>query len=352
MASSHPVGGMLRYIGDRENELLRYFSGPDLPAESDWPLTLFGPNGTGKTSLANNLLGRIAEQNTDKRPEIFEALDFARKFRSAIETNSVNEFHERLIASCGILIDGIQALKSHAGIQNELVNILDRAKISGVPVVVTSLHNPLEGEYLTPQLGSRLAGGLSLPVKLPGSEARNEIIRALAEIHNLRLTDDAVSWLADKLVVTVPETNQFLSGIATSRSVTAHVSPQTSEQPLDAAYFKRIFEKQAEDKVGENSAIIIESVAREMSLKPADLRGDSRKQSIVLARSIAIFLCRKLLNMSFVRIGSSFGNRDHTTIMHSTRKIEALLEADENATTRLIQHLQQTLSRRFNGLQF
>jgi chromosomal replication initiator protein len=94
-----------------------------------------------------------------------------------------------------------------------------------------------------------------------------------------------------------------------------------------------MFSRKDEDLI-ELGKLIIKHVAKEFQVKPSDLRSSSRKQSIVLARGVAVYLNRKLLGTGFLRIGSLLGNRDHSTIMHANRKIERLIaEASEQNQT-------------------
>ena len=104
------------------------------------------------------------------------------------------------------------------------------------------------------------------------------------------------------------------------------------------------------------SRIIATRVAAEMQVKLADLKGHSRKQTIVQARAIAIYLNRKLLGSSFTKIGAMFGNRDHSTIMHAYRKIESLfLSAEPDldqavvTTKHKIEKIDQELTNQFAG---
>ncbi len=369
--TASPVAGLLRYVGDKQNELLRYFSDGNLPQTNDWPVVLFGPTGTGKTSLAMNLIASVnaasdhclrIDPNTgcsgipasSNNPAIFEASDFSRKFNSAIETNSVTEFRERILSSGGILIDGIQVLSGKSAVQKELVYLLDRTPETGLPVVITCSHSPLSSDQLMPQLLSRLASGLCLAVHLPGKEARLEIINELAAIHGLSITADGSDWLADKLNVSVPKINQFFSQLVTRNQ-------DVKSDRLNAGYFNQVFRQaggpgqENNDRLKKNTQTIIKAVAREMDLKPVDIRSSSRKQTVVLARSIAIHLCRTLLNASYEKIGSQFGNRDHSTVMHACRKIETMIQnaadtSQKPATVKMIEHLNQRLSAQFTEL--
>ena len=188
--------------------------------------------------------------------------------------------------------------------------------------------------------------GLSIPVNPPGEKARFEIIRDLAEINSLNLTDDAVSLLVDRLNVTVPKLNHFFAQV--KNKLKADQDKESDNSPLNAAKLTRLFKKTNAD-ADQFSKIIIQQVAKEFHLKPAELKSNSRKQTIVLARGIAIYLNRILLDTSFSKIGSHFGNRDHSTIMHAYRKIETIVADSDsanqtNSTGYSIEKLKQSLT--------
>jgi len=373
--------GLARFVGDEPNVLLKYLIRGNEPSTSDaeneldlnrsksqWPIVLFGPSGTGKTSLAmtiiSDLIDRIKSPSSQTRPTInqrssrsFEssslkpvfisALDFDRRFRSALETDSIPDFRNRLIHSSGLVIDDLHRLADKVAAQNEFVQILDEMCLKNRPIVVTLNLSPASCQGLSPQLISRLSGGLTLPVNPPGPSARLEIIRDLAQINNVRLTEDAARLLVDRLNVTVPKLDHVFAQIKTS----LRLRNEDLQQPIDAAKLTRIFKKSAGD-LEKLSQLIIKQAAAEFNLKVSELKSNSRKQSIVMARGVAIYLNRTLLGTSFLKIGSYFGGRDHSTIMHAFRKIEKLIgddndNVDSSSIRNSVVKLKQRLAEQF-----
>lgn len=375
MVSTHQPNGLARFVGDQQNQLLKYLILPMLPndqadnkslqTELQWPLVLFGPSGTGKTSLAMTVVSELADRfqsqhseskeknSPNSKPIYLSAVDFDRRFRTAIETDSVEDLRNRLMQSKGVVIDDIHQLVNKPAAQAEFMIILDRMSRKNWPIVITMDCSPQECTGLSSRLVSRLLGGLSIPVNPPGEKARAEIIRDLAEINGLDLTDDAVSLLVDRLNVTVPKLNHFFAQVKNSLKAEKG-SEENSKQidqfggPIDAAKLTRIFKRSSTDN-DQLSRLIIKEVAKEFHLKTAELKSNSRKQTIVLARGIAIYLNRTLLGTSFSKIGSYFGGRDHSTIMHAYRKVEAIVADTDSANTSnstiySIEKLKQTLT--------
>ncbi len=362
--------GLARFVGDEKNEMLKFLASisqtADQPSVSSlddaateavsvlqWPLVLFGPSGTGKTWLAMTLLTMISELvdqpagRESQKPLYMTALDFDRRFRSAIETDSVEDLRKRFVESPGLVIDDVHRLVSKPATQTELTLILDRMYEKNRPIIITMDASPQECDGLVGQLVSRMLGGLCLPVNPPGPAARFEIIRDLASINKLNLTDDAVQLLVDQLNVTVPKLDHFF---AQAKVTLLADEEQNPNRPIDAAKLTQLFKK-SDAEVDQLSKLIVKLVAAEFHLKPSELKSNSRKQTIVLARGVAVYLNRMLLGSSFLKIGTYFGNRDHSTIMHAFRKIETIIskpdDNDSNSVKMTIEKLKQQLTEHF-----
>lgn len=362
---SRPLG-LARFVGDTSNLLLKYLISEESRnnLDSQWPIVLFGPSGTGKTSLALTIISDLTDQSDqvdevipfDKsktepslgRPIFLSALEFDRRYRSAIETDSVDDFRKKLIQSAGVIIDDIDRLENKTGAQAELVRVLEQMSAKNRPIVVTMPTSPQLCNGLSSRLVSRLSLGLSLPVNPPGPEARLEIIRELANINQINLSEDAAQLLADRLQVTVPKLNHVFAQIKTS------LAAETNQQSriINASRLTQIFKKSASE-IESLCSLIIKSVAKEFDLKVSDLKSNSRKQSIVMARGVSVYLNRELLGVSFLKIGSYLGNRDHSTIMHANRKIEKLISSDsdtneaDSSIQSIVFKLKQELTEKF-----
>ncbi len=362
---SRPLG-LARFVGDTSNLLLKYLISEESRnnLDSQWPIVLFGPSGTGKTSLALTIISDLTDQSDqvdevipfDKsktepslgRPIFLSALEFDRRYRSAIETDSVDDFRKKLIQSAGVIIDDIDRLENKTGAQAELVRVLEQMSAKSRPIVVTMPTSPQLCNGLSSRLVSRLSLGLSLPVNPPGPEARLEIIRELANINQINLSEDAAQLLADRLQVTVPKLNHVFAQIKTS------LAAETNQQSriINASRLTQIFKKSASE-IESLCSLIIKSVAKEFDLKVSDLKSNSRKQSIVMARGVSVYLNRELLGVSFLKIGSYLGNRDHSTIMHANRKIEKLISSDsdtneaDSSIQSIVFKLKQELTEKF-----
>lgn len=283
-------------------------------------LALFGPNGVGKTHLAAGLARHWQRQLGDGAAYYLTAADFRRDYFDAIDTNRLREFRDRYRTRRMLAIDDIHRLPKDEHITQELRYLVDSIEESGGLLLVTSNRPADTLSNLPADLRSRLSAGLSLQLAPPGSEARMRIIRYASQAIGMELNADIATQLAGS-------------------------SPKTATQT-----FAELFEHWLAPPNGDNPQPhrqptlqqIISAVARYTRVPQKLLKSGSRRQSVVFARAIAIYLARELTPASYEQIGRTLGGRDHTTVMYNYEKIEC--ERTKNvATQEAIEELRRTL---------
>ena len=380
--------GLDQFFGDDANSLLRYVTTDDFlsqliePDRSTspvlTPIVFTGPTGTGKTSLAMALisklmvaienrsggrllpfsdspLGKVEPSDFDSKPVYLTGSEFVRRFYAAIDTDTVDEFRQSILQSAALLLDDIQLIATKAPAQRELESLLDQAIDRHLPVFVVCTTSPAVVDGFSQRLVSRLASGLTVPFHPPGAEARSRIARKLAEIHQVALTEDALELLNNQFEVTVPRLEHLFGQIKLKLRISQEGDTEDvfGNGIIDCALLQKILAPRDEDLL-KMIRLIQKRVAKKYKLNVSDLKGNSRKQTVVLARGVAIYLTRGLLGCSFLKIGNAFGKRDHSTILHSFRKIESLylsratesvdLTAEQKKTNGVIDCLKQELT--------
>ena len=299
------------------------------------PLVFYGPSGTGKSHLARGLAAVWKRNYPHSRIACTTAVDFAREMADAFEAQAVEDFRSRYRTVNLAVFEDIAELAAKPAAQEELVRTLDAVIQRGGQVVVTAACAPREVPGFPPALYSRLAGGLCVPLALPGIETRMAILRRWSSLRKVEISDSLLKVLAKGMAGTVPE----LVGAMLQLEVPAREDgrPVSAQQVRD-------FLARRDEALRPRIRDIASLTARHFGLRLSDLRSKSRRRPVVVARDVAIYLCRQLARESLTRIGEFFGGRDHTTVMHACRKAEELLEADPAARQAVDQ-----LQRKFPG---
>ncbi|MFZ5829180.1 MAG: DnaA ATPase domain-containing protein [Planctomycetota bacterium] len=293
------------------------------------PLVFFGPSGTGKSHLANGIFSQWRSRFPRSRAaECLTAVDFARELNDAVDRQSVDDFRRRFRTVELLVIEDIGRLQNKLAVQEELVQMLDALLARESQVVVTASVAPeaLPGTCVT--LRSRLAVGLSVPLAPPGSSTRLALVRELTQLQGFEITDAAAELMAEGLKGTVPE----LLGALMQTSV----GPDGEPRRITVDAVRRFLAKRYGNGCPTLAEIAV-ATARHFGLRVADMRGPSRQRSVVAARDVMILLARELTPSSLEQIGKYLGGRDHTTVLHSCRKMEALRKREPAAERALEQ---------------
>jgi chromosomal replication initiator protein len=317
------------FVAGPENQLAvpvlqQLLSGDDLDDTTlDFnPLVLTGPSGSGKSHLACGIVRRLNDLYGNEHVEYFTAIDFAREVRAARTEDRLEEFRDRLASLSLLVIEDLQLLPERLFIQRELRDTVDTLVEAGCSVVITSQNSPSAMPQLETGLRDRLASGLTIRLRQPGTEARHEILQLAAQERNLSLDPVELQNLVQRLDGPAPQLLRALAELELSASSVGDLTNLRESVEL----------KQ-----------IIAVVARYFSLTQAALKSPARRKSLVHARGVVIHLARRLTDLSYAQIGQTLGNRDHTTIMHAQRSMQRQL-ANDSDTQQAVDELQRILT--------
>lgn len=329
-----------QYIGGRENRLVKVAAESLLRTQPVYnPLFFCGRTGTGKTLLAEGLAEQWRVHQGVKGVQVICGADFARAYANAVDTQGLADFRRRFRQLGFLAIDDIHEMQQKPAAQRELARTLDALLASGAVVLATSTTPPTENHGFFAGLRSRLSAGLVVPLTTPGPEARQLLLRRFASLHEIKLTDDALTLLADRLHAqhsTVPDLNRAILQLSHAVEPTA--------QPVAADFVRHYLNEHVCSNALQLPAIA-QQVARFFSVSVRDLRGPLRRRQIVRARGVAMYIAWHLTDKSLDAIGKYFGKRDHTTVLHACRRTETLLDTDpaiEQAISQLAQRLEST----------
>jgi len=296
-------------------------SASENPGKAYNPLFIYGGVGLGKTHLmqaAGNIL-----QN-DGRVVIYTTVEqFLNDFTRSIRNNTMERFREKYRKCDVLLIDDIQFLSNKEGIQEEFFHTFEALKGAGKQIIFTADKHPKKIAGLEARLQSRFEWGLVADIQPPELETKIAIIEKKCEINKVKLSKDIINYIATVIESNVREIEGILSKL--------HAYSQLMHIEIDLKFTKNVLKEQIREN-HENLTMdaITQIVAKDLNIKPSEIRSKGRSKNIVYARRISIYICRELTQNTMPQLAQYFGMKDHTAISHTIKKINSLINDDED----------------------
>lgn len=291
------------------------------PAGSFNPLFIYGDSGLGKT----HLLHAIARQTRRLRPEssivLVKGVDFTNELIDAIRGGTTSEFRDKYQKESLLLVDDIQFIAGKQQTQEEFFHTFNALYESGKQIVLTSDRPPKEMTQLEDRLRTRFEWGLMVDVEPPDYETRLAIIRNKAAMLGISLPDRIANMIAENITANVRQIEGVLNKILAYSDLMGVMDEEAILKALEDVV------KKSNEYIPTPESII-EYIAKYFGLESDVLRGQGRGRDIVNARQIAMYLIRRMTNLSLNDIGKAFGDRDHTTVLHSLDKVEKQMRSD------------------------
>ncbi|RMB61505.1 chromosomal replication initiator protein DnaA [Tessaracoccus antarcticus] len=309
------------------------------PGKSYNPLMIYGPSGLGKTHLLHAIGHYVNAYYDNLRVKYVSTEELTNDFINAISDNRTAEFRRSYRDVDILLVDDIQFLESKIQTQEEFFHTFNTLHNAQKQIVMTSDRPPKLLEALEPRLRSRFEWGLMTDIQPPDLETRIAILRKKAAWQRLTAGTQVLEFIASRITTNIRE----LEGALTRVAALASLNRQEIDIQLTEDVLKDLVRDGGEVRVDADSIMNATSTYFNISLD--ELTGASRVATIASARQIAMYLCRELTEMSLPKIGAKFGGRDHTTVLHSVRKINEKMGVDRdlfNQVTELTNRIKQS----------
>nr|WP_246099908.1 chromosomal replication initiator protein DnaA [Tessaracoccus rhinocerotis] len=294
------------------------------PGKSYNPLMIYGPSGLGKTHLLHAIGHYVRSYYENLRVRYVSTEELTNDFINAISDNRTAEFRRAYRDVDILLVDDIQFLESKIQTQEEFFHTFNTLHNSQKQIVMTSDRPPKLLEALEPRLRSRFEWGLMTDIQPPDLETRIAILRKKAASQRLTAGTQVLEFIASKITTNIRE----LEGALTRVAALASLNQQEIDLTLTEDVLRDLMPDGGEVRV--DAETIMNMTSRYFSISMDDLTGASRVATIASARQIAMYLCRELTDLSLPKIGAKFGGRDHTTVLHSVRKIDGKMGEDRD----------------------
>jgi len=295
------------------------------------PYLIYGGTGLGKTHLMQ-AIGHYIHHNSDLKILYITGEGFMREFVEVVGLGHKNRdsFAKKYRNVDALLIDDIHTIEKGVGTQDELFYTFEALHNNKKQLVFTCDRPISELKGMAPRLQSRFESGVNIELNLPKYEELIAILKKKMEMKkaelkkNITVPDEIIEMIINNISSNV----RVMQGALNKLMLYADLinTPVTVE--IAQRELKDVF---ADPKQGNMSTDIIQKVvAEEYRLTPNELKGKKRTKSIVRPRQISMYLCRELTEYSLTEIGEAFGNRDHTTVLHSCKLIEEESRSDTN----------------------
>ena len=311
------------------------------------PLFIYGDTGLGKTHLMHAIAHVLLERNPATRVTYVGVEQFTNEFIAALQSRTTQDFRRRYRETDLLLVDDVQFLKGKESTQEEFFHTFNAIYEAGRQICLTSDRPPKEIPGLEARLVSRFEWGMVAHVDLPEFEHRVAILRKKAELEHLEATipNGVLEFVATHVKSSVRELEGSMIKLL------AYASLKHQDVTIELAREALRDKIRTEDAMTALSAaartgalvggptgvlpgspltpfVVQQAVSAEWRVTPDGLQSKTRTKTLTVPRQVAMFLCRELMGLQLVEIGHAFGGRDHSTVIHSLERAQAMMDED------------------------
>ena len=315
-----------RFVVGNDNQLAQAASQAVAknPARTYNPLFLYGGTGLGKTHLMHAIGNEILQRKPDARICYVPTEQFTNEMVTAIREGRTPEFRARYRAIDLLLVDDVQFLEGKERTQEEFFHTFNALYDAGRQIVLTSDRHPKDLGGLEGRLVSRFEWGLVADVNPPDYETRVAILRKKADEDDVVLDPDVLDLIARSCESSVRELEGAIIKLLAFSSLTRQeLTMELAETALSSIVRGRGGQR---DSLRPES--IRDRVAEAWGVSGSALASKRRTRDIMVPRQVAMYLIKEFLDLPLQSIGETFGGRDHSTVIHSLKKVEERLNGD------------------------
>lgn len=297
------------------------------PANAYNPLFLYGGVGLGKTHLMHAIGHHIKENNPSAKVVYVSSEKFTNELINSIRYDKNLDFRNKYRGVDVLLVDDIQFIAGKESTQEEFFHTFNELYEARKQIIISSDRPPNEIPTLEDRLRTRFAWGLQADIQAPDFETRIAILKKKAEIENYVVSSDVMVYIATKIKSNIRELEGALirvmaySSLTNNKNITVDLAAEALKDIISSSQTKNI-----------TIDLIQDVVANYYNLSIQELKSQRRTRNVAYPRQIAMYLSRKMTDMSLPKIGDEFGGRDHTTVIHAYEKISGAIKTDDSLT--------------------
>ncbi len=306
------------------------------PSRAYNPLFLYGGVGMGKTHLMHAIGHEVKRRQPSASICYVSAEKFTNEMITSLRNDRMTSFRDRFRTVDVLLIDDIQFIAQKERTQEEFFHTFNALHESMKQIVIASDRPPKELAEIEDRLRSRFEWGLIADIQPPDLETKVAILQKKAENEQVQLPIDVALFIASNVRTNVRELEGAMTRLIAwcnlnRMEITLATTQQCLKQYIDMQVRKITIES------------IQRAVAEQFGMKVSDLKQKNNSRAVVVPRQIAMYLAKQMTEASLPEIGRQFGNKHHTTVMHSIGKIDELRRTDKDLH-RTLNKLQELLN--------
>lgn len=291
----------------------------DHPGTRYNPFFLYGGPGLGKTHLVQAIGNEILKRDPKLKILYTPISSFYSDFIKSLQNKKSDEFRQKFRKLDVLIIDDFQMIMNKDASQAEFFDIFNELTQHDKQIIVTSDRLPDQIKSVDERLASRLSQAGEFDLQMPQFEDRCAILRSMSEFRGAEIEDEAIEYIAENVKTNI----RALEGELTHILAVADFKNMTPLEVINEGYINTVNSSRTKTISPKQ---VVERVAKFYQLTPKEMCGKSRVAHIKNARQVAMYILSKDLNMSTPKIALEVGVKDHTTVMHGIKKIEADLK--------------------------
>ncbi|RPI96148.1 MAG: chromosomal replication initiator protein DnaA [Spirochaetales bacterium] len=299
------------------------------PATQYNPLFIHGGTGLGKTHLMQAIGHHIFRERPYLKVLYVPSEEFVNEFIQAIRTNTITSFKIKYRNVDVLLIDDIQFIEKKEQTQEEFFHTFNTLHNNKKQIIISSDRPPKELSTLEERLRTRFEWGLLADIQPPNLETREAILRNKAERDNMNIPDEVLNYIARRIKSSI----RALEAALIRLNMVAVVENEPITIAHAKTHLKDLFDEDTQKKV--STTDIMSKVAERFEVSVDDLSSKSRHSRVVLPRFVAMYLTRKMTDLTTIDIGREFGDRDHSTVLNAMNNVEKMIKEDEEFKERV-----------------
>jgi chromosomal replication initiator protein len=306
------------------------------PGKSYNPLFIHGGVGLGKTHLLHSIGHYCLEHHKKQRIQVITTESFINDIVDALRNKSIDKMKRFYRTLDVLLVDDIQFLQNRLNFEEEFCNMFEALINQNKQIVITSDKPPAQLK-LSERMVARMEWGLVAHMGVPDLETRVAIIKQKSESRGFSIPNQIAFFIAEHIYNNVRQ----LEGAINRLSAHSKMMSQDLTQDIVEKILSEMFQMSSSHKKisVEN---ILKSVAAVFEVRVSEIKGESRHKEIALARQVAMYLAKELIDDSLMKIATSFGGKTHSTLLHAWKKIADQIQINETLR-RQVQMIQRNI---------